>query len=88
MSTSVLPSGTSVLAQEIAEELIRRGVGSSKPVIQKRILTLKEAAEYLGRSESGIRHLVSKGILTSVEFDAKICFDIRDLDRAIEEAKR
>lgn len=86
MSTS--SNGTSVLAQEIAEELIRRGVGSSKPVIQKRILTLKEAAEYLGRSESGIRHLVSKGVLSSVEFDAKICFDIRDLDRAIEMSKR
>jgi excisionase family DNA binding protein len=77
-----------MLAQEIAEELIRRGVGSAKPAIQKRILTLKEAAEYLGRSESGIRHLVSKGVLTSVEFDAKICFDIRDLDRAIEASKR
>lgn len=50
-----------------------------------RLLTVGQAAEYLGRTESAIRQLVHKRRLPVVRFDRKIRIDIRDLDRMIEE---
>lgn len=60
--------------------------GITNPV-RKRLLTPKEASEYLGRSLWGIRELQWKGILPYVKFDRRIYFDIHDLDKAIEAHK-
>ena len=50
-----------------------------------RLLTVRQAAEYLGRTESAIRQLVHKRILPVIRFDRAIRIDIRDPDRMIEE---
>jgi excisionase family DNA binding protein len=78
-----------MLAQEIADELLRRGVGAPQvqPRAQRRVLDIKGAAEYLGCGLTKIRELESRGELKRVEFDASLRFDIRDLDRFIEEHK-
>jgi excisionase family DNA binding protein len=55
---------------------------------RRRLLSVEEAAEYLGRSESAVYNLVSDGKLRSVRFDRRISFDIRDLDNLIEQAKQ
>ena len=60
--------------------------GISNPV-RKRLLSIKEASEYLGRSLWGIRELQWKGILPYVRFDRRIYFDIRDLDEVIDRHK-
>lgn len=58
----------------------------SNPV-RKRLLSIKEAGEYLGRSIWAIRELQYKGILPYVRFDRRIYFDIRDLDEVIDRHK-
>jgi excisionase family DNA binding protein len=51
----------------------------------QRLLTAKQAAVYLGRTESAVRQLIHKRVLPVVRFDRVIRIDVRDLDRLIEE---
>jgi len=53
------------------------------------MLTLKEAAEYLGRSEWGMRELVWSGAILYVRptGSRKFFFDIVDLDQFVEKNK-
>lgn len=53
----------------------------------KRLYNLKEAAEYLGRSEWSMRELQWKGALPVVRDGRRIYFDIQDLDSYIESNK-
>ncbi len=55
--------------------------------IQKRLLTVKEAAVYLGRSVYGVRGLIWAGKLPYVRFDKRIHLDICDLEKFVEENK-
>ncbi|MBV8833527.1 MAG: helix-turn-helix domain-containing protein [Acidobacteriaceae bacterium] len=54
---------------------------------RRRLLDVAQTAEYLGMTESAVYNLVSDGKLSPVRFDRRIRFDIRDLDKLIEEAK-
>lgn len=54
----------------------------------KRLLSVKEAGDYLGRSVLATRELMYKGVLPYIKFDRRIYFDIRDLDRVIEQHKQ
>ncbi len=56
---------------------------------QKRLYTLKEAAEYLGRSEWGMRDLMWKGEIPYVcqKGGRKLFFDIVDMDEFVEKNK-
>jgi excisionase family DNA binding protein len=81
-------NATSLLAQEIAAELIRQGVGQAPaPVSNRRVLQIDQAAEYLGCSPNKLRDLEAAGRIRRVEIDSRLRFDIRDLDKFIEGAK-
>ena len=55
--------------------------------ISKRLYTIKEAAEYLGRSTWSMRELVWAGKIPFVKDGRKFYFDIKDLDDYIEKNK-
>ena len=57
--------------------------------LHKRLYTLKEAAEYLGRSEWSMRELIWARKIPVVREDGgrKIYLDVSDLDRFIEQNK-
>ena len=56
-------------------------------VLPKRLLTIKEAAAYLGRSVSAVYHLVSRREIACVRHGRNLRFDIRELDRWIKKGK-
>jgi excisionase family DNA binding protein len=60
----------------------------SKLALKRRLLSLEQAAEYLGLSEDAVRDLVSEGRLRPVRPTRKLQFDICDLDEFIAELKR
>lgn len=62
-------------------------VQSLAPRPGQRLLTLAQAACYLGISPWTLRELVWKGRLPVVRLTRKLHFDLRDLDRFIEGAK-
>ena len=55
-----------------------------------RLLTLREAAQYLNCSQFSIRTLVWDGTLPSVRFTrrGKLWLDLKDLEKYIEDSKR
>jgi excisionase family DNA binding protein len=55
--------------------------------IQKRLYSLAEAAEYLGRSEWSVRRLIWAGKLPQVKSGKRVHLDIQDVDRFIENNK-
>ena len=54
----------------------------------RRLLTLPEAARYLGLSSWTVRELIWRGVLPRVHLSRKILLDQRDLDNVIEVYKK
>ena len=67
---------------------IKKPHGILSPV-RKRLYTLKEAAEYLGRSEWGMRELIWAGRIPVVRPDGgrKVFVDLEDLNEFIDRNK-
>ena len=55
----------------------------------KRLYTLKQAAEYLGQTDWGMRELVWKGVIPAIQLvpRGKIFVDVQDMDEFIERNK-
>ncbi len=72
----------------IANTPSKKAQGSAIPV-RKRLYTLKEGAEYLGRSAWGMRELIWAGTIPVVKprTGRKIFLDVQDLDRFVEANK-
>jgi excisionase family DNA binding protein len=73
-------SGLDLLADAIAGRVMARML-ADKP---EPLLTVEEAAKYLGRSARAVRHLIATGSLPVVREGRSIRLDRRELDRWIE----
>jgi excisionase family DNA binding protein len=79
-------AGLDALADAIAERVYQRlEVAQGKH--RARLLSVTDAAEYVGRTPSAIRHMIGKGILPSVRRDGRVYLDCEDLDDWIEMGK-
>ncbi len=67
-------------------DAVRRALADAPP--PRRLLTAREAADYLGMSVSQIRNLRAAGRLAVVMVDTRDRYDRSDLDRLIDESKR
>jgi excisionase family DNA binding protein len=70
----------------IAEAIITRLQDSA--VLAPRLLTLSQAAMYLGMTPDALKAKVHMGRIPTVEIDKKLRFDKVDLDRIIEQNKK
>jgi len=77
---------TDAIAQRVAEILAVR-INGLGPGVSKRLLTVNEAAVYLGRSKSSIQHLIADGTLPAVRHDKRVFLDVQDLEGWIEAGK-
>jgi excisionase family DNA binding protein len=57
-------------------------------VLVPRLLTLDQAATYLGLTKDALKAKVHIGRVPTVDIDKKLRFDRQDLDRIIEASKR
>jgi excisionase family DNA binding protein len=60
---------------------------SSSVALKKRLYTVPEAAEYLGRSIWSIRRLIRDGVLPSVRVQGRVHLDHADMENLIEQSK-
>ncbi|MCL6505766.1 MAG: helix-turn-helix domain-containing protein [Bryobacteraceae bacterium] len=74
-----------VLAEKMAVRVVELLCRSGPPA--RRLLSVKEAAAYLGRSVAAVQHMIESGKLPAVRIDRRVAVDIRDLDRLIEASK-
>jgi len=73
---------TDTIAEAIVTRLLDCGV------LVPRLLTLDQAATYLGLTKNALKAKVHLGRVPTVELDKKLRFDRHDLDRMIERSKR
>jgi excisionase family DNA binding protein len=78
--TEFLDVAAAELAKRIAERLERHG-----GPLQKRLFTIAEAAEYLGRTPRAVECLIQRGAIPVTRIDGKRQLDRRALDRVITE---
>ena len=76
-----LESLLDALADRVAERVSQK-LGTARPTT--RLLSIEEAARYLGRSVEAVRHMVNAGKIPTVRGDRRTQIDLRDLDRWIE----
>jgi excisionase family DNA binding protein len=57
----------------------------AKPASIKRLLTPKEAGEYLGRTESAVRQLIHRRQLPVIKFGRNVRVDVRDLEKIVDD---
>jgi excisionase family DNA binding protein len=70
----------------IADAVVARLTDSG--VLIPRLLTLDQAATYLGLTKEALKAKVHIGKVPTVEIDKKLRFDRHDLDRIIDDNKR
>jgi excisionase family DNA binding protein len=75
------------LAERIASKLAQRLPAGSGAGVQPRLLTVNQAASYLGRTKAATQHMVASGSLPVVRHDRRVFLDRLNLDRWIESAK-
>ena len=76
------------LASQLAAKIlpqIHNGNGRSKAA--PRLLTVKDAANYIGRTEQALQHLIHRRELVVVRRGRRVHLDRGDLDRWIETNK-
>src|SRR4051812_30236889 len=76
--TSTGNPGLDVLADAIAERVYRR-LTAERQRDKSRLLDVAAAAEYIGRSESALRHLIAKKAVPCVRRDGRVQLDRQDL---------
>lgn len=79
------------MALEINTDTIANAVVSrlkDSAVLAPRLLTLSQAASYLGLTPDALKAKVHMGRIPTVDLDKKLRFDKLDLDRIIQENKK
>jgi len=76
------------MAEKVAERLQNgdRG-GSANGEVRPRLLTVEQAAVYIGRTKDAIQHMIASCKVPTVRSDRRVFIDIRDLDSWIDENK-
>jgi excisionase family DNA binding protein len=73
------------LKEELVAEVLQAVITSPIP---KRLLSVREAAEYLNCDETTVRNFVAAGKLPAVRITSRVQFDLADLDALINASKR
>ncbi len=51
------------------------------------LLSVRSAADYLGRTEKAVRHLYERRVLTPLRIDGRVFLDRREIDALFERAR-
>jgi excisionase family DNA binding protein len=78
-----------VVAERVQERVGIAEIRKLKPpgLTVSRLLTVKQAAVYLGRTESAVRALRASGRVRAVKLDGRVQFDRAELDVFVENSK-
>jgi excisionase family DNA binding protein len=86
MTTDMVQSLATKLVEEITAQVLAKTQAPTRG-LESRLMTVKEAAHYLARSEQAIRHLVFQRDLPVVRSGRNVRLDRKDLDRWIENSR-
>ena len=84
--TSTGNQGLDALADAIAERVFQRLIAAQERN-KGRLLDVRAAAEYIGRTPTALRHLIAKQAIPCVRRDGRVQLDHQDLDNWVELSK-
>jgi hypothetical protein len=93
LSLDAMPNANADPFTPLIEAIAERVAALLRPqlkadhAVRPRLLTMQQAAVYLGRSENAVRCMEKLGKLPVVRADGRVMFDVVDLDRWIESGK-
>lgn len=73
----------SELARHVAKQ-VREEFEHNPLAVRPRLLTVEQAATYMGRTEEAMQHMIGCGKVPTVRIDRRVFVDIRDLERLID----
>jgi excisionase family DNA binding protein len=77
------------MAEKVAVRLQNGNQGApANSEVRPRLLTVEQAAVYIGRTKDAIQHMIASCKLPTVRSDRRVFIDMRDLDAWIEDNKR
>jgi excisionase family DNA binding protein len=76
-----------VFAERVAAKLRDQPADPGGGAMKPRLLTVEQAAVYLGRTKEAVEHMIAGGKLPVVRADRRVFLDVRDLDRWIDANK-
>ena len=79
-----LDSLIAAFAEAVVERMTSTRQTSGSPA---RLMSVAQAAEYLGRTADAVKHLISEGSLRTVRSDRRVFLDRLDLDHWIDDHK-
>ncbi len=82
---ALLDSVADRVAEKVRAKLAQDGGGV---VVRPRLLTVEQAAVYVGRTREALQHMIASGKIPTVRTDRRVFLDVRDLDRWIEDCKQ
>jgi excisionase family DNA binding protein len=74
------------LAERVAVKVAKRAQDGTS--VKPRLLTVDQAAIYIGRTKEAVQHMISSSKLPSVRSDRRVFVDVLDLDAWIEDNKQ
>jgi excisionase family DNA binding protein len=74
------------LAEAVAARILPK-LAEAAPKTLRRLLTIQQAAVYLGRTPKAIQHMLSKGQLSFVRMSGRNMLDLKELEAVIENAR-
>lgn len=74
-------------ADLVAAKLAAQLLSNQSSGVTQRLLSVDEAALYIGRTREALQFLLAAGKLPTVRSDRRVFLDIRDLDQWIERHK-
>ena len=86
-TVSALDGLLDMRAEKVAEKLKLEIATGATAELRPRLLTVDQAAAYLGRTRESLQHLIAAGKLPTVRSDRRVFLDIRDLDTWVDENK-
>ena len=82
-----MSSRLEAVLDELAGLIVAKLNDSAVLPLRPRLLTVGQAANYIGRTRDGVQHLIASGKLPCVKADRRNFLDVRDLDAWIESSK-
>lgn len=79
----ILEQFANLVAAKLAAEL----ANDHRSAVNRRLLSVDQAAIYVGRTKEALQFLLAAGKLPTVRSDRRVFLDIRDLDEWIERSK-
>jgi excisionase family DNA binding protein len=76
-----------VLAERVAAKVRAEIAQDGAAGVRPRLLSIEQAAVYLGRSKEAVQHMIAASKIPAVRSDRRVFIDSEDLDRWIQQNK-